>query len=294
MKKWIKRLFIFLMVLMVGAAALLATSYYLARRKPGWYKPLVMNSREMEAAANRAVNKIIALHNFADQAAANDASRQWRQEHGAATLPAVQPITVSFTQEELTAFILRWSLLNSDRVERYVTGPQFVLEDGLIKFACHITDLDQIGVLSLEPSIDPRGRLNLDIVSISAGSLPVPESLIQKHLNKVETTLRHWLPSWQQSARIGADGANSDAVKAAMSKLLLSTLHHRPSSPVLFMPIDSHTTVPVKLTDVSVGKGSISLTVEPLTGDDRKLALQHIREPYDTATAQAPVNAASH
>jgi uncharacterized protein YpmS len=286
MKKWIKRLLICLMVLVVGAAALLATSYYLARRKPGWYKPLLMDSREMEAAANRALNKMIALHNFADEAAANDSSRQWRKDHGATTLPAVKPITVSFTQEELTAFILRWSVLNSDRVERYITGPQFVLEDGQIKFACHITELDQIGVLSLEPSIDPKGRLNLDIASISAGSLPIPESLIQKHLTKVETTLRGWLPTWQQSARVGSDGANSDAVKAAMSKLLLATLHHQPASPVLFMPIDSHVTVPVKLTDVSVGKGSISLTVEPLTGDDRKLALQRIREPYDTATAK--------
>src|SRR5438874_12438699 len=138
--KWIKRLFIFLLVLIVGAVALLATSYWLAKRKPSWYKPLVMNSREMDAAANRALNKVITLHNMADQAAANDASRQWRQDHGASTLPAVGPVTVTFTQDELTAFILRWSLLNSDRVDRYISGPQFVLEDGQIKFACHMTE----------------------------------------------------------------------------------------------------------------------------------------------------------
>jgi hypothetical protein len=36
----------------------------------------------------------------------------------------------------------------------------------------------------------------------------------------------------------------------------------------------------VKLTDVSVGKGTISLTVEPLKAVDREAALKGIREPY--------------
>jgi uncharacterized protein YpmS len=286
--KWMKRFVIFLLVLVIGGAAFFATTYWLARRKPTWYKPLAMDSREMRAAANRAINKVIALHNMADEAAANEASREWRQEHGAATKPALKPMTISFTQEELTAFVVQWSTLHadqSDKVERYVSGPQFVLGDGQIKFACRVTELDQIGVLKVEPSIDEKGRLDLDIVSISAGSLPVPEAFIQKHLTKAQTAVLRWLPSWQQGAHIGADGANSDAVKAAMAKLLLNTLNHQPASPVLFMPIDQHKTVPVKLTDVSVGKGTISLTVEPLKAVDREAALKGIREPYDTATA---------
>jgi uncharacterized protein YpmS len=286
--KWIKRFFVFLIVLVIGASAFVATTWWLARRKPTWYKPLAMDSREMRAAANRAINKVIALHNMADEAAANESSRQWRQDHGAATKPALKPLTVSFTQEELTAFVVQWSTLHadqSDKIERYVNGPQFVLADGQIKFACHITELDQIGVLKVEPSIDDKGRLDLDIVSISAGSLPVPEVFIQKHLIKAQQAVLHWLPSWQQGARLGPEGANTDAVKAAMAKLLLNTLNHQPASPVLFMPIDQHKTVPVKLTDVSVGKGTISLTVEPLSAAERETALNGIRAPYDTATA---------
>ena len=50
--------------------------------------------------------------------------------------------------------------------------------------------------------------------------------------------------------------------------------------------IDQHKTVPVKLTDVSIGKGTISLTVEPLKAADREAALKAIREPYDSATAK--------
>jgi uncharacterized protein YpmS len=283
--KWIKRFLILLLILAMGGAAFLGATYYLSKRKPTWYKPLAMSSRELDAAANRAINKVIALHNMADESAANDSSKAWRQEHGAATKPAVRPMQVTFTQDELTAFIVRWSTLHSDKVEKYVTGPQFVLEDGQIKFACHITELDQVGVLRLEPSIDDKGQLMLDVVAISAGSLPVPEALLEKKLTKVQTLLASWLPAWQQSAKIGPEGANAEAVKAGMTKLLLNTLRHQPASAVLFMPIDQHKTVPVKLTQVSVGKGTITLTVEPLTAEGRKLALDQLREPYDQATA---------
>jgi uncharacterized protein YpmS len=221
--KWIKRFSIFLLVLVVAAAAFLGTSYYLSKRKPSWYKPLLMDSREMDAAANRAINKVFALHNMAADAARTESSREWRQSNGATTLPAVKPLTITFTQDELTAFIVRWSNLHSESVDKYITGPQFVLDNGEIKFACRIAELDQIGVLRLAPSIDDEGKLDLDIVAISAGSLPIPEALIQKHLAKAEAALRSWLPSWQQSARMTPDGANSDAVKAAMTKLLLHT-----------------------------------------------------------------------
>ena len=54
MNKWIKRLFVLLLVLGLGAGAFLATSYWLIKRTPSWYRPLAMNSKEMEAAANRA------------------------------------------------------------------------------------------------------------------------------------------------------------------------------------------------------------------------------------------------
>ena len=282
--KWIKRFFIFILVLVLGGLAFLATSYWLSRRNPTWYKPLALNSREMEAAAHRAFNKVVAIHNMADYAAASDTSKKWREAHGVTTLPAPPPITISFTQDELTAFIAHWTKLNSDRVDRYLTGPQFVLEEGQIKFACRITKLDQIGVLRIEPTIDEKGMLHLEIVSVSAGSLPIPEAVVERRLDKAETELQKWIPDWQRTATIGLEGANTDAVKAAMSKLLLHTMHHQPSSPVLFMPIDSHKTVPMKLTKVMVGTGSITLTVEPLTEDDRKVALQSLREPIDVAT----------
>ena len=285
--KWIKRLFIFLLILSIGGATFLGTSYWLSKRRPSWYRPSALNSHEMEAAANRALNKMIAIHNVADKSAARDTAMQWRQEHGAATQPAVPPLTISFTQDELTAFIVRWSKLNSERTDKYITGPQFVLEDGQIKFACHITEFDQVGAVRLEPTVDEKGMLHLEIISISAGSLPIPEVMVQKRLSGAEAELRKWLPSWQATARINADSANLSAEKAAMTKLLLNTLHHQPAPALLFMPTVEgfNKPVPMKLSKVTIGKGLITLTVEPLTEEDRKLALQSLRDPIDTAAA---------
>src|SRR2546423_721795 len=179
--KWIKRIFVFLLILAIGLAALLGTSFYLLHRTPDWYKPLVMDSQEMKAAANRAFSKMTAVHNMANEASA-------------ATHPDVKPVTITFTQEELTAFILSWNALNSDTAERYIKGPQFALRDGQIIFGGQITELGQFGALHLEPSIDEKGLLHLDIIEIRAGQLRVPQSFIENHLTKARTTLEHWLP----------------------------------------------------------------------------------------------------
>ena len=283
--KWMKRILIAVLVLLFFGTAFLGTTYWLAKRKPAWYKPPALSSRELEAAANRALSKMIALQNVANRSAAVDSSRQWRQSTGASTLPVDPPLTITFTQDELTAFVTQWSQLNSNRVDKYITGPQFVLEEGQIIFAGHLTDLDQLGVLRLQPRIDESGQLHLEIAGVSAGSLPVPESMVLKRLAPSEALLRKWLPAWQQSAKIAADGANKDAEKAAMTKLLLNTLHHQPSPAVVYLPIESHKTVPMKLTHVAVGAGTLTLTVIPLTEEIRKVTLQNLREPIDTATA---------
>jgi uncharacterized protein YpmS len=286
--KWIRRIILLLATLLLAVVILLAASFYLIHRTPTWYKPLGIDSQEMEAAANRAFNKVVAIHNMADQAAAQDSAR----EHGAASRPAVEPITVEFTQEELTAFIIRWSTLHSEQVDRYLTGAQFILHDGQIIFACKLAGLDQIGALKLSPSLDDEGLLHLDIDSISIGSLPVARSLLQGRLQKVEAMLEQWLPQWQTEARIQPGGANSDAMKAAMTELFLNSLNDKPSPAVFFMPIGEHKNVPVKVSGLTVRDGAIALTVQPLRAEERKAAMEIICKPYpgtakpsDTANA---------
>ena len=195
----------------------------------------------------------------------------------------MSPIEITFTQEELTGFLTQWIELDSEKVERFIKEPQFYIDDKEIKFAAHVKELDQVGVLRLRPKIvqvDGEDQLHLDLVGFSAGSLPLPEAFIQGKLKKMENSLNSGLPGWQAGATVNAEGANADAVRAAMSKMFLQLLHHEPSVPVLFVPIiDASKRVPVKIKSVTLENGSITLRVEPLTADDRKSVLKSIQKP---------------
>src|SRR2546421_476109 len=82
MKKWPRRILGLLLVLVLGTAAFLITSYWLIHRTPAWYRPLAMGSKEMEAAANRAFNKAVAIHNMAAAAASQASSAQYARDRG--------------------------------------------------------------------------------------------------------------------------------------------------------------------------------------------------------------------
>ena len=63
-----------------------------------------------------------------------------------------------------------------------------------------------------------------------------------------------------------------------MGELLVNSLHERPASPVLFLPIaGSSRCLPVQLTDVQIENQTLQMTVRPLSGDEQKKLLAHIR-----------------
>jgi hypothetical protein len=84
-------------------------------------------------------------------------------------------------------------------------------------------------------------------------------------------------------AKLNGDGsANKSFVIASMNEMLLHALNGEPAEPVLFLPHDParfQNGLPVKLTDLKVKDKTITLTVVPLTPDERKDLLQRVREP---------------
>jgi hypothetical protein len=83
-------------------------------------------------------------------------------------------------------------------------------------------------------------------------------------------------------AKIADNGAtNEDAMKAALSKLLLHVLYDEVAEPVLFLPLLSkgNLTVPVKLTSVTIANNTLSLTVIPLDAQERATLLDQIKQP---------------
>jgi hypothetical protein len=93
------------------------------------------------------------------------------------------------------------------------------------------------------------------------------------------------LPGYRKDAEIGPRGwANTPAVEATMSELLLNILHDRPAEPVLMLrgPTEHGSdarSLPVKITAIDVADKTLRVTFRLLTTDEREALLQHIREP---------------
>jgi hypothetical protein len=131
-----------------------------------------------------------------------------------------------------------------------------------------------------EPKLDEQGMLHCDLETVKLGSLPFPESLLSKKRDKLEAALRAKLPQWQAAAKIDPTGvANSDAKAADLSKIILQILNHEPSPAVIFVQNDTKHTIPVRLTNVTVEKGALTITVQPMTARERVELLEQLRRP---------------
>lgn len=287
---------ILLLVLLLGGVTL-AVLYYLSARHPSGYFPGLLSAADREAAAKRLeLEKLPQLLNLANQAQANATSALRAQARGeaapAASTRPIAPVTVTFTQDEINASL--WKHYKSS-YERYLNEPYVSLEDGTIVLMANVPEYGRVASASFEPRIDDKGMLRCDLTSLKLGSLPLPESVLSKHRAKVENALRARLPDWQSKAEIGPTGMiNPDGRYAAQSQLLLRVLNHQPSPAVVFLPKDIQKisdkdkdkgSVPVKLTNVSVEKGALTITVEPMTVDERTALLGKIREPQQGGSA---------
>jgi hypothetical protein len=93
-----------------------------------------------------------------------------------------------------------------------------------------------------------------------------------------------------------ATGAtNEDARAAAMGKLVLQLLNSKPSPAVIFLPRDFHgsKTVPVRLTGVTVEKGNLTITVQPMNEQERAALIEQIRQPQQPSSALPQQSTAS-
>src|SRR4051812_49696380 len=90
-----------------------------------------------------------------------------------------------------------------------------------------VKDLGAILSVHFKPSLDADGRLRLQLERVLAGRLPLPASMWNKYSASLERTILRNLSRFQRQAKLDASGAaNSPAVSAAMSKLLLAVLYH--------------------------------------------------------------------
>ena len=276
--------FLLVFALLLALLALFGSgSVALMKSAPEFYRPLALTRQQQEVAARSAEDKIVIVQNRAAEARRDEIIRM----QAGATMPSHNAIAVSFTDDELNSMFMKWSEVGGwkNRYGRYMTDPVMILKDGRLIFAAtaNVGKLDAVLSMHFHPKILEDGRLNVELESVRAGKLPLPQdALIDPFRKNVENQLMARYRIWQNLSRIEPNGAtNEDAVKVVLTRLVLSALNRQPCEPVLFLPVaGSQGQVPVKLTEVQIQGSTLSLTVIPLTSDERVNLMRYIREPF--------------
>jgi hypothetical protein len=289
--RFVKRLFrILFLVLILGGIGLVVL-HHLSKSRPARYMPNSLTEQQRAQASWRLEHqKLPTLMNLVERSQKMDSAAQRAKARGLPVPPdatqPIAPITLSFTQDEINSFLWKWSQQYKSTYEHYITNPYVSVEDGSIVLMGTVPEFDRVVSAFFEPKLDEKGMLHSDLASMKMGSLPLPESLFSSKREKVENALKIRLPNWQNHARIDPTGlANSDAQAAWLGKLVLQLLDHQPSPAVVFVHTEKSTTVPVRLTNVTVEKGSLTITVQPMTAQERADLLEQIRTPQQSSTA---------
>lgn len=294
MRKWIIGSILALLLVVVAAAGL---GYWMLRGTPTWYRRASMSPEERSAAARRAESKFRATYNFAARLQADEQKRiHATATTNAATRPSTAPseedqFTTAFTDDELNAFFNKWSSLHrwDEHYGDYLADPAVVLQDGKLVLAGMMRELDVVASVHFRPSVTEDGRLVLTLENVYAGRLPMPQSVWAEQREALVESLSEKLPEWREQASISPNGvANSDAVSAAMSSMLLDLLGEDGQGEcTLFLPISpvDEGAVPVRVLDVTIEDGELTLSVEQFSPPERAALLKRIREAPELATA---------
>lgn len=280
--KWLRRTLLVVAILLTVVIGGALVALYLVRAEPAFYHPVELTAEQREAAAQRATNKLATIQN---QAA--------RLHAASNTRPTVNPdeITVSFTADELNSFFEKWSNFQNWKAsyEPYLDDPVVILQDGRIILAGRVKELNLVASIHFEPKIDENGQLDLELVRLLGGRLPLPESMVGTYKDRLVGSLRQKLPHWQANADIDANGAaNPSAITASATELLFHVLNHEPAEPVLYLPVMAQKgSVPVRISDVRIEKETLTLRVKPMTRQQQVALIERIRSGDTSGVANA-------
>src|SRR3954464_278308 len=163
--KWFKRLLLVLAVLLIGAVLTASVGYYMLKRRPSFYHSYKWQGDERSVVNQRAVDKITATRNLAAEASARERQATAR----GTTMPSdAKPMTVTFSEEELNAFLLHNF---KDRLDDYVDDPGIFLNEGELVLAGQIKESGYVVSFHFAPKIDEQGKFNLKLVGSYGGAL---------------------------------------------------------------------------------------------------------------------------
>jgi len=287
MRKLLRGLAVIVVALLLVAVVALLFGRHRLYSRPDWYRAKHLTAAQSEAAANSADQKMIAARSQIAEAYAAQ-TRAARANNAAQTQPG-SAFTLDLTEDEINAWIPKWEgeLGWKSKAAAYVKDPAIIFRKQEIILAGEVKKWNSIVSLHFVPTL-ADGKLQIKLTQVTAGTLPLPRASWDGYLQKLTSALSAKLPELQRKANIDQHGrANSAAVEAAMSELLLNTLNDQPAEAALFLPdqLGRSGSLPVKITDVTADDGTLSLSVEPMDAPQRTALLDELKEPTNVATA---------
>jgi hypothetical protein len=291
MKKWIKRLLLAGVLVVLILVGLTTFAWHLKGSRPVWYPKGAPDRAAVEAAANRMNQKLAGVQGWIADTSIYERSRNGSRAP-VSTDPTTAPakdFALVLTADELNAFFSNWDkeFHWGDRFNKYVTDPVLVIQGNRLILAGEVKEADTVLSIHLEPKIDDKGMLHLEIVKVMGGMLPLPQSFWERYRQKLLGAMENKIDQQRTKARLHSDGSmNTEGIAVEMNDLLIHALNGEPADPVLFLPVAKGSGLPVKVTDISVKDAAIRMTMVPLTPEERQTLLQHIRDGGDALQAQ--------
>jgi uncharacterized protein YpmS len=282
MKNVLRKVLIGLAAVLAAAIVLSVVGIAMFKGTPTWYSDAAGDrptDAQREQLARAAENKMIDAQNWAATLRADAQRSQYATT--ATTARAEASHVIEFSDRELNALFDKWSVLYGwrDKYAEYLEDPRVILKNDRLILAGRMKELGAVASIQFRPQLDAQGKLRLDLVRVTGGKLPLPEAAWVKWRDVIVDATRKNLPSWRAQAKIDSSGAaNFSAMAATLSRLLFAVAARQPAEPVLFLPLAGEKdSVPVKVANVAVETGKLTLTVEPLTPAERAALLQRIR-----------------
>jgi len=283
MKKWRKRILWSFLVLLLLIGGFAGFGWYMSLQRPDFYRSKQLTAAETLANRKSAEQKLVKMQDWMQD------QRQWpvknrpRVDTDPTTAPS-ESWELVLSEDEFNGLLNNFEGALLERYGQYISDPYLGIRDERLILAVTIKDAGRVLSIYLNPKLDEKGMLVLEIDKLKAGRLPVPRALWDSYTEKLAELLRPTAQKTGGGSRMEPDGsASAEAVAVQRTRLLLNSLKGKGSDSILFLPTvpdNWNNGYPVKVTAVKIADQSLTLSVTRLTKSEQDQLIQRIGAPF--------------
>jgi hypothetical protein len=189
-----------------------------------------------------------------------------------------EPFTWAFTEESLNCYLDSMDEIAAEggakagaarrAMEKvHLADPAVALDGGVVTVMARQTEYDKIISARLALEITPDGKLRVRLEGVKVGSIPVPDSMVHRRVEKYRATLAGSLKPPAGEEGPGGVGISSEAVGVAIGRVI-AAIDGDPVDPELSWRVTTRKRV--RIDRIEIKDGRISLHVVPVAKKSAK------------------------